>query len=242
MTGPSPLEFSGGFQVLSRSFNYTDDVFSSLRPYSLGAAPAVFAKGQWYPGAHVTDGPLAHIGIKGGISTAIGVSSSTSTGESFPTESWGWSVGLRGRLPVDDVTLHADVGYGGWDFTLSDAADGTQRPDLPNVSYQFVELGTGLRWNMGLGLSLNGNFAYLATTSTGEIGSQAWFPRSSSGGFDVGAGVGWKPIDEIEIRLSFDWRRFFFSMNPEPGDARVAGGAADDYIGGSVGVAVTPKF
>ena len=49
--------------------------------------------------------------------------------------------------------------------------------------------------------------------------TSTWFPRSSGQGLDVGGYVGWESDLGIGARAGFELQRYFFSMNPEPGDA-----------------------
>jgi len=49
--------------------------------------------------------------------------------------------------------------------------------------------------------------------------------------------VGYELDAGLEIRLGFDVRRYFFSMNPEVGDPFIAGGALDQYLGYTLGIA-----
>jgi len=51
--------------------------------------------------------------------------------------------------------------------------------------------------------------------------------------------LGAKIRDREAARL--DTRRYFFAMNPEVGDPWIAGGATDDYIGGAIGLAISPR-
>ncbi|MBL9016862.1 MAG: hypothetical protein JNL83_21925, partial [Myxococcales bacterium] len=45
----------------------------------------------------------------------------------------------------------------------------------------------------------------------------------------------------LDVQARLDLRRYFFAMNPEPGDPWIAGGATDQYFGGAIGFAVSPR-
>ncbi len=48
-------------------------------------------------------------------------------------------------------------------------------------------------------------------------------------------------IFEAKDRVVIAARGALFSLNPEPGDPWIAGGATDDYVGGAIGVAISPR-
>lgn len=49
--------------------------------------------------------------------------------------------------------------------------------------------------------------------------------------------MGYHLFWKIEAQFNLAYRHYFFSMNPEVGDARVAGGALDQFINGTLGLA-----
>ena len=67
-----------------------------------------------------------------------------------------------------------------------------------------------------------------------EIGTAAWFPHQSSMGIEANLGVGVMLGSAFEIRIQGGVQRYGFTFNPVPGDAHVAGGATDTYLGGGV--------
>jgi hypothetical protein len=74
----------------------------------------------------------------------------------------------------------------------------------------------------------------------GEIQEDYWFPRSDVGGVEGAAGIGYMVTEEVEVQAGIDVRRYFFTMNPEPGDRWIAGGGADQYLAGSIGASWVP--
>jgi hypothetical protein len=72
----------------------------------------------------------------------------------------------------------------------------------------------------------------------GGIGTYAWFPEAKANGMDVGLVFGFALPLGFEIRIGGDYRRYGFDLNPVPPDAPyVAGGALDQYLGGTIGFA-----
>jgi hypothetical protein len=68
----------------------------------------------------------------------------------------------------------------------------------------------------------------------GAFGS--WFPRNQGTGFDLGAGFGWESDLGLGVRIGFDMQRYFFAVRPEPGDELIVGGAADQFMTGTIDV------
>jgi hypothetical protein len=89
----------------------------------------------------------------------------------------------------------------------------------------------GGRWT----LLARGGWRHLL--GTGEMTD--WFPRATGNGLDASAGAGYAITKWLGAYARADLRHYFFAMNPEPGDERVAGGAVDSFIGGAVGIAVS---
>jgi len=82
---------------------------------------------------------------------------------------------------------------------------------------------------------VHARLAYLAVTDAGEIGEDDWFPRLSVAGIEATLEAGYVLPDGLSLRLGVDLRRYFYSLNPEPGDAWIAGGALDQYVAGQLG-------
>jgi hypothetical protein len=65
-----------------------------------------------------------------------------------------------------------------------------------------------------------------------------WFPEAKANGMDVGLLVGFALPLGFEVRLGMDYRRYWFDLNPVPPDPPyVAGGALDQFLGGTIGFA-----
>lgn len=238
--GPLPLELEAGLALVHRSFRYTDDLFGRLRGYGLPAAPFVHLGARWYPAAHVGGGPLAGLGVRLAGAFGLALQSRGANDVTFPTEAWSVEAGLRYRLAVDEVVLHADAGYHAHAFTIGAAEDGRIDPDVPSVELHSLRVGAGLRWELPAGVFFTGGGAYLAPVAVGGVTDEAWFPRASAGGVEADGGLGVR-LGDLEVAARFAWRRYFYAMNTLPGDARVAGGALDDYLAGRLTLGWTPR-
>jgi len=154
----------------------------------------------------------------------------------FPTTLWGFSLGARFRIPFAAHTLTAVVGYGLQSFRIEAISPTVSAPEIPDVDYSFMRLGAEVRFVFGWFVT-ELNFAYLPLFGTGQLSEPDWFPNNSGAGLEAGGVLGFLLADWVELRAAFEYRRFWFSLNPEPGDARIAGGALDNYFKGSLGVA-----
>lgn len=229
---PSALEVGLGLRAIARNYRYSDDLFGTLRSYKLGAAPAGMLWLRWYPGAHLTTGVPAHIGLAGGYEQGLGLKSEDPSGESYTTTMREWYAGLRGRVPFGVHEAGAQVSYGNHSFRVEDEPS---NPLVPNTGYDYVRVGIDGRVRVSR-VSIGAELGHRFVLDAGEVASKSWFPRAEASGFDAGIRVGFELFHGLEVMAGFDFRRYALSMNPEPGDANVAGGALDEYYGGWGGV------
>ncbi len=227
--------------LFSRKFRYNDDLYRLMRTYTLPLGPAFRLDGRWYPGAHFGDGFYAHVGFEFMYERAFGIDSKRADGEVFPTHARSWHVGLRGRLPLGDHEVSVGAGYGLHSFVV-EAAGPSQPgreiiPQVPGVSYRLLKLQAEGRLALVAGLRATVRAAWLQLLELGGIESELWFPRASGGGLEAEILLGYELDAGLEVRIGFDVRRYFFSMNPEVGDPFIAGGALDQYLGYTVGAA-----
>ena len=234
------LNLGVGIELFSRRFFYKDDIFMALSKYSLPLGPAPQLELDWFPGAHVSQGAIARIGISFGFNYAVGITSVANDGTRYSTSAMRLRAALMGRLTLGPLELLPHVGYRLQSYSIANGATGAAKPNIPDVNYSTLRAGLGLKISLVGPLSVTGGFAYQAPLSTGEIGTAKYFPRLKAGGLDANVGIAIGPlVNHLELRLSGDYVRYWYSMNPEPGDAAIAGGATDDYFGGSLMIAFT---
>ena len=237
---PQALNLGAGVKLFGRRLFYKDDIFGTLSKYTLPVGPALQLEADWYPGAHFTRGIGAHVGLSVGFNYALGISSVATDGTRYGTSALRLRVGLIGRIPLGRIQLLPQVGYVLQNFNIANGANGAEKPNIPDVRYSIFRAGLGTRISVYGPLGVTAGFAYQAPLSTGEISSAAYFPRLKAGGLDANFGVAVGPLfDHVEVRLGVEYIRYWYSMNPEPGDNSVAGGALDDSFGGSLMLAFT---
>lgn len=232
----SPLEIAAGLKFFTRSLTYNDDLYGALRPYDLSGAPSLDAQLRWYPGAHFGSGIASIFGVYGQFNYALGLKTVDAMEREFATSQLSFGGGLRVRIPLGASELGVFGGYGQHGFTL-DGTDGPTGIDFPSVSYGFLRYGADGRLSPFDGFHARFGFAWRQMLSAGEIAEADWFPRATMGGLDAQLGVGYEVVSGLEVQLGAELIRYFYAMNPEPGDGRVAGGAVDQYLSATLGVA-----
>jgi hypothetical protein len=237
--GAVPLTVFIELGLLNRSWSYRDDIFMRLRAYSLPVGPFVGIRAHWFPAAHFTDSFIGNFGFDVRAETAFGLRSTDSANREYPTTMYGVSLGARVRVPIGDHQITAVVGYASQEFRIDAIDPETPMPEVPDIDYDILRIGAEARVVFGpLAFELRGSYEVLA--GTGPLSSSQWFTHVSGAGIEAGATVGFFLLDYLEIRAAVDYRRFFFSLNPEVGDSpnRIAGGALDEYWMGHLGAGV----
>jgi hypothetical protein len=220
-------------EIGARNFTYVDRLTPTLRPYSLSAAPLAVVEGELYPLARSGAPVLKDLGVTLDYAMAFGLSSADSAGTSVGTSWNAFDAGLRERIPLGrSVLLGLHAGYGENAFQFRGALPTTAQ--LPGVRYRFVRGGADGRLALG-SLALYACASYLDVLDAGPVG--AYFPRATIGGLEGRFGVTRSMGRNVELSLEVAYTRFFYSLNPQPGDAHVAGGALDQMAFGSLGAA-----
>jgi hypothetical protein len=231
----TPLSIALGLTYFTRSLRYNDDLFGELRPYTLSGAPAPALAIYWYPGAHFATGLAANFGIGLHAEYALGLSSKDSQGREFSTSEMELEGAARARIPLGDHEIALSAGAGIHSFGI-DNAEGDVDPDVPAVNYTFLRF--GLEASIGIldSLHLMVGGAYRPVLSAGEIMESAWFTRGSAAAVDASVQFAWEFMPGLDLRVGGEMKRYFYSLNPEPGDVRVAGGALDQYFSGTLAI------
>jgi hypothetical protein len=226
--------YGGAFR---RSFTYTDDVFGALSYYKLNGAPAIGAHAEVFPFAPFTESFAGNIGIVGRYESAVGLKSVTSDGtQTFNTVANELEGGLKVRVPYlvnSDASLA--VTYDAQTFSFGGTA--TSVATVPNVAYKSIH--ALLETRLGFGsFAVFGGVGYFQVFGSGEISTERYFPRLKVGGVEGNLGFAYAFTEIFEARIQGQYRHYFYSMNPEVGDDNVAGGALDQYISGTVSIAM----
>ncbi len=224
-----------------RMLRYNDDIFQRLQSYTLKTGPWLEGNLALFPGALAGDqSPISWFGVEGSYGQAVGLDSERYAGESFETSSHAYGVGLRARVPLHAHRVTGGIAYGRRVFEVDpitpDNALYPAEPGVPSADYQFVRIGAGFEFQATQALTLVTELGYRALVGEGDIASDSWFPNASAGGIDFGMQLRYALTSALDVRAGFELERYFFTLDPEVGDANVAGGALDQYLGAFVGV------
>jgi hypothetical protein len=220
-------------EIGSRNFSYVDRLTPTLRSYSLFAAPLAVVEAELYPLARAGVPVLKDFGATLDYAMAFGLSSADASGNSVGTTWSSFDAGVRERVPVSrSVLLGLHGGYGENAFQFSGALQSAA--ELPGVRYRYVRGGADARLALGA-LSLYAYGSYLGVLAAGSVG--AYFPRATIAGVEGRFGVAHAVGRSVELSLEMAYARFFYTLNPRPGDSYVAGGALDQMAFGSLGAA-----
>lgn len=228
------IDASAGVQMISRRFDYTDDVYGFLRPYTLPAGPAVSFDVRYFPGRHFTNGVGSKFGVDVRFDRSFGIRSERDDLLSYDTVHRIYEISAMFRWMFGRHALIGSFGYGNHAFELRNvrgASPGLNTtPDLPNVGYSYLRYGVETRIAPKQRLGLAGGLAYLQVLDAGGIQSDPWFPRSHAGGIALHADLVLALPRHWEIRAGIEHRRYFHSMNVRVGDPFIAGGALDRFV------------
>ena len=214
-----------GPRVVNRRFNYKSDIFQALTTFQVPAMVAMAVDAESY---------YSHFGVAGSFFYVPEFNSAVNgnSADPFPTTSMSFIAGARYRHTLAGITAHLAADYGGHNFTIK--GESVEKPPIPNVRYRFARAGAGARVELVPRLRAAVEGGYRHVLSAGEIASDAYFPRLGVAAFDAKAAVSVTVYGTWQVELAGTLERYFYSMNPEPGDAMVAGGAADQYLGGQL--------
>jgi hypothetical protein len=255
--GPRALDVSAGLRGFTRSLAYNDvlsqmDPRYALREYKLTLGPAVAADVLIFPAAFATGGFAANIGAEVHLEQAFGVASNVPAGPAFPmgatfpTVIHDFSGALRVRIPLVGGHELSVSGGGGEQAFAFRSGDGANRAmlDIPDTIYRYLRVGGDARFVLSSGLTVGFGAAYRHVLNRGgQIADPGFFPYLTVRGMDLNAKLGYQITPSLEGRFTFDMRRYGFAMKSDPSDVmppnmnKVAGGAVDQYLGFTLGVA-----
>ena len=227
-SGLPAMQFGIGGKALFRTLSWTDDN-GALAPYSLSPGPEVGGWLEVYPGAFMTTGFGANIGIFGSFNYGIGAKSKTPGNMDLTTEYQDFLVGLKVRIPLGMFNPYVSGAYGVQTFKLDPPGN-----DWPNFSYSFIRPGAGVRIQATPMVDIEVGAGFLLVngmgTAANELKSAAFFPRASATGIDAGLSIGVRFSSLLGVRAGADFRQYGIVSGYQAGDPVVAGGATDRYI------------
>lgn len=233
------LELAVGGRLFSRSMSFADNI-NNVPGYQLDRAAAVTLDVALYPfalGDTTRATWAAGLGVTANVKYALGIGTQVSGADGRArTEVHGYQLGARYRAAIGIVDLIPHVDYAVETF-LANVADLS-----PDVGYRAVAMGMLARLAITRELSLRFGSDYLYVMSAGPLTSPDRFPRATAHGVDLSVGGGYGISEALEVQLSLGMRRYGFDMHAQPGDAPLAGGAIDEYVFTTLGLAYRPAL
>lgn len=249
--GTALFSAGAGLELGGRSFHYTLSPANTrnLRPYDIFPAPLIWVAGELYPAAPSDIDFIKDLGLAASYAHAIGVDAEATQGRTFATSWTKLQLGLKYRIRLDGAKgplLGLGLGYAreACTFEAESEASLDIAGDVASVDYEAVRPAVDLRIPIGA-FSLTFGLAYLGVVSAGEVYDRFTpFNRGTNGNASLGAiellaGMGLEVTRGVEVRLLFQYSRYFYSFEPVPGDPYVAGGALDQFYGFRLGAFYT---
>jgi hypothetical protein len=216
-----------------RRLRYNDDLDERLRPSDL-VANAVALGASWRPLKN-----LRNFSVVGRGELAVGVNGSrTPDGTEYATSSSEWSLGAGFDIRIAAARVGIVAMYGEHRFALG---DDPAMELVPDVTYRYVRGGLVVAAPLAPKWDLTFTAGWRQLLGLGGMTEASWFPRATGAGIDGSAGIAFHVTPWLDVQARLDLRRYFFAMHPEPGDPWIAGGATDQYFGGALGLAVSPR-
>jgi hypothetical protein len=229
-TQPTWVDIAVGGGFVRRTLGYNEDLFHALDAYRLTAGASLQVEAEAYPLERAHLGALSHLGIAGRYNREPGLASVDDANDTLPTLSDAWEVGLKYRWPftLAEGSAAAQLAHQRFSFQIPPGA--THTPVIPGVSYSAARLALGARVPFAERFALLAVVAYLPVFGSGQMGSATYFPRLSVAAVEGGLGAAVRVFGPIDGRVFAAYRRYYYSMNPKPGDPFIAGGALDEYL------------
>jgi hypothetical protein len=192
-----------GPRLMWRVLNYED--ITTLSNYKNDfASPGVNAAVNiaWYPGAHVRKDWVSDLGLELDADYTMGLKSKQGT-QNLSTSAYRFDVGAVYRIPLDVFEPRLRVGYVLQHFDVEKA------DTLPSVSYGSVRFGLGIAMHVIEQLTLDANFSYFATLSTGDLGSTKYASDASARALEAQVGALIRIAGPFGLRIDFDFTRYY---------------------------------
>lgn len=229
------IEAALTMNTLSRTLSFNDAFTQGIANYKLGAAPMADLAARIYPTAFFREDWTTYIGLDLHAQLAFAVKSEGADQTKYNTSYDDYGAGLVGRYPLGQHELNALIGYNVQRFSV-DNAGGTPAP-VPNVSYRSGRFGLGGKFAVMQRLKLGMEAAWHLIQQSGEIANKAWFPQAEGNALEGMLYADVSIMGALNARARVAYQRTYFDFNSKVGDARVAGGATDDYFSGGLGLA-----
>lgn len=227
--GSSILNVEVGMEGVGRFFSFSDGISSNLRAYDVFPAPAVFVGLDVYPAGFTKVPVLRDIGLTAGFARAFALQSATADGTPIDTVYQRYYVGLRYRIPISRPTGPVFTVSGQYyRHTFQSDEPPALAGQVPNADYSAIRAGVDARIPLGRPALMFG-FDWIEPLSAGPVYDRFREPKVHGVGGKLGLFI--KIASGFELRMAAEYQRFFADFDPVLGNAYIAGGALDQYLG-----------
>jgi hypothetical protein len=222
---PPLLNITISPELGQRKVSYRDRVTTSLASYQSGGVGLLRISGELYPANGRGLPFVSDVGLYGSTSRSLRASAQTADGSDFNDLWHAWELGGRWRAIFGGEEWGAlSFSYGSLSSNLSGGSLGGAL--LPTGTLQYWRPGLELRLPLGpFSIAVSGG--YLDLVVQDAIGHA--FPRAAHAGVDAQLKLALQLGAHFELHAAGKYTRFFYTLNPQPGDPFVAGGALDEY-------------
>ena len=193
------LRFGLDYRWWGRNLQFTGA--PSLAGVSAGPEPTgTSIDVQWFPMSYFVDDARADLGltVRADVAPEFRLRSGDATLLASVAR---LRTGLMFRLPFEHVEPSVHLGFHAFETS---ARPGPGKETVPNTSLTGPRLGLGLRvlefWRMTFDVGVGGTLL----VSTGELGSQAYFPGAKGNAFDANLGLAFRTWPFLDVRLGVD--------------------------------------
>ena len=228
---------------MNRSLTFGQNATPGLLAYKLPVGPIGVANGVIYPLDPLVGGALGNIGLEVEVQQGFAISStqaSNGVSTTYRSVVHDYAGGARYRIPfadADDVYLSVTAGEDAFTFTGRSATNVLESPD---TIYHYVRPGLGLNLAIagGLSVALGGGYRDVLNHAGTQFHSSQFFPRSTVAGADAELEIRYALSQMFQVRGGLEWRRYWFTLNSQPGDTFVAESAVDQSFAFTARIAI----
>ncbi|MEO0814696.1 MAG: hypothetical protein AAFY60_17675, partial [Myxococcota bacterium] len=228
-------QLDAGVDFAGRRFSYNEFRQGALRTANQGLVPMVAIRAEAWPLGTERESQTGLV-LRGRYAMAFGGAAAIETTEDSLAVSWsevqvgaGYSLALTRNLTVEGAVAGdlRSFDYG---------SDSEAASESPSVEYLSVTPSAAVTFRSSAAI-VRARLGYLAVLSSGPLGDE-FFPRSSTNGAELQLDVTRHLSALWWVQVNGGFTMFGHTLNPEVGDAFVAGGARDMFfrVGATTGV------
>ncbi len=218
------IELGIGVRGFSRRLSFRDDIFQRFHPHSL-AGPGMALDVAYYP--------WRNVGLVLRSDFGAGLTTRDAEGTLYETQAYDAQAGVVTRWALGRLVLGGGVLLGRNHIGL-EAEEPVPFSGVVSTTHTYVRPELSGRLRLGAAEVFLGA-GYLYRLSSGEL-ETVYFDEVTGGGVSLDAGLSYAISEDWALVAAVDYQRFFLSMQAQPEDRFVVGGALDQSFGVTLGM------